>query len=160
MKYVNISSFGLNSKCHPVILNLNSVHDVKRSRYHMKMLLGDLYTYEIKSRQSGGDPFCVLCLKISNENFIEDIKHILIIYKSYCSIRDTYLPKYETFLSSSHINLKELCANQDELCQFICVFLRNTIQFSIDYTLLHKPKLEIMPEHPGKTFCSPSHGAA
>ena len=66
MKYFNISLFGLNSKCHPAILNIISVHDMKKNHYHMKMLLGDLYTYEIKSRQSGGDPFCVLCMKISN----------------------------------------------------------------------------------------------
>ena len=75
----------------------------------------------MKSRvdNTGGDPFCVLCLKIRNENFIEDVKHILIICKSYCNIRDNYLPKYEQLLSTSHINFKELCENQDDLCQFI-----------------------------------------
>ena len=85
MKYFNVSIIGLSNKCHPALLNINSSEDVKRSRFHIKMLLGDLYTYQTKSIQSGGDPHCILCLK-RGEKSEESICHILICCQTYTEI--------------------------------------------------------------------------
>ena len=63
MKYFNCSLLGLSAECHPSIKGIYSTNEVKRSRIHIKMLLGDLYTYEVKSQQLGGSPHCRNCEK-------------------------------------------------------------------------------------------------
>ena len=119
LKYFNLSLLGLSARSHPALSNLNSVNDVKRSRVHIKMLLGDYYTYEIKSVQSGGDPFCVLCVRNKNEEHIENLHHILLSCENYSVVRNNYLEKYKNILISSNIHFDEMYKNKEEFCQFI-----------------------------------------
>ena len=103
----------------PALSNINSVNDVKRSCAHFKMLLGDYFTYEVKSTQSGGDPFCVLCVRNKNEEHTENIIHIILFCESYSDIRNNYMPKFQNILISTTLNFQELCTNAEEFCQFI-----------------------------------------
>ena len=64
---------GLSGRHHPALSGLVTTQDVKKGRTHVKMLIEDLYTYQIKSDQSGGSPNCRLC----TEETVEDICHIL-----------------------------------------------------------------------------------
>ena len=56
MKYFNVSMHGLSGRQHPAITGIFTTQEVKKSRFHIKMLIGDLYTYQTKSEQSGGSP--------------------------------------------------------------------------------------------------------
>ena len=58
LKYFDISLQGLSGRNHHILSGIYTSTDVKKSRYHLKMLIGDLYTYEVKSEQSGGSPHC------------------------------------------------------------------------------------------------------
>ena len=49
MKYLNVSLYGLSSRLHPALSGLVTTDEVKKSRSHIKMLIGDLYTYQTKS---------------------------------------------------------------------------------------------------------------
>ena len=52
LKYLNVSVIGLSGCHHPALSGVLTVTDVKKSRSHIKMLIGDLFTYEMKSEQS------------------------------------------------------------------------------------------------------------
>ena len=54
MLYLNVSLTGLRGKRHPALLNIITTHEVKKARIHIKMLVEDYLTYEIKANQSGG----------------------------------------------------------------------------------------------------------
>ena len=73
LKYFNTSVLGLSGRHHPALSGIITVNDVKKSRYHLKMLVGDLFTYQVKSEQSGGSPHCRLCTDMEDET----ISHIL-----------------------------------------------------------------------------------
>ena len=49
LKYLNISVMGLSGRHHAAPSGLLTVMDVRKSRPHLKMLVGDFYTYEMKS---------------------------------------------------------------------------------------------------------------
>ena len=122
MKYFNISTLGLSgNKCHPAISGINTANDVKRSRFHLKMLLGDLYTYKTKSEQSGGDPNCILCIKYNPEPVfqVEDILHILMKCNSFNSIRENYFNQYEILFQTTDFEIDKVMKDQEEMCQFI-----------------------------------------
>ena len=73
LKYFNVSLLGLSGRRHPSLSGIFTVTDVRKSRHHIKMLTGDLFTYEKKSEQSGGSPFCRLCSEDKNDS----VSHIL-----------------------------------------------------------------------------------
>ena len=77
LKYFNLSMLGLSGHHHPALSGLVTVSDVRKSCYHLKMFVGDLFTYEIKSEQSGGSLHCRLCTERKNES----VSHIL----TYCN---------------------------------------------------------------------------
>ena len=60
LKYLNTSVLGLSGRHHPALSGIITVNHVKKSRYHIKMLVGDLFTYKMKSEQSGGSAHCRL----------------------------------------------------------------------------------------------------
>ena len=75
MTYLNVSLTSIRKGCQPVLFNVVSTHEVKKSRSHLKMLSGDYFTYSIKAKQSGGSPRCRLCPSDLDE--AEDIEHII-----------------------------------------------------------------------------------
>ena len=81
------------------------------------MLIEDLYTYEIKSDQSGGSSHCRLCPDQKTEN----ISHILTIYSAYSDIRIRILEEYSYLCmeAKSVVDFSELMTDSEILCQFI-----------------------------------------
>ena len=117
MRYFNVSLLGLSGRHHPALTGLVTTEQVKKSRFHLKMLVGDLYTYETKYEQSGGSPHCRLC----DTNESESVCHILTICNSYDNVRHRIFVEY-SFLcmqSESEIESSELLKDKQELCQFI-----------------------------------------
>ena len=49
MKYFNVSMHGLSGRYHPALSGIFTTMEVKKSRFHLKMLIGDLFTYQMKS---------------------------------------------------------------------------------------------------------------
>ena len=89
MEYFNISLLGLSGRHHPALSGIITTMNVRKSRSHLKMLIGDLYTYEINSEQSGGSPNCRLC----PDKRIENTCHILTFCTAYSDIRLRILPE-------------------------------------------------------------------
>ena len=117
LKYFNVSMLGLSGRHHPALSGLVTTHDVKKGRTHIKMLIEDLYTYQIKSEQSGGSPNCRLCY----DDSIEDICHILTVCSSYHEVRSRMLEEfsYLCMKSVSAVDFSEILTNSETLCQFI-----------------------------------------
>ena len=117
MQYLNVSLHGLSGRHHPALSGLVTTMDVKKSRFHLKMLIGDLYTYEIKSEQSGGSPHCRLC----RDKKIENICHIIIFCTAYCDIRMRILQEYSYLClnSTSGVSFDDIISDNETLCQFI-----------------------------------------
>ena len=91
MKFFNVSLIGLRGRPHPALSNITTSHQAKKAKQHLKMLGGDYFTYEKKSKQSGGSPFCRSCRKDENE----DIPHIIAGCTAYSEIRDRIRKEYE-----------------------------------------------------------------
>ena len=117
LKYLNVSVIGLSGRHHPALSGVLTVTDVKKSRSHIKMLIGDLFTYEMKSEQSGGSPHCRLCCEMKNET----ISHILTFCDAYSDVRNRILQEssYLCTKSQSGIIFSELLNDSEGLCQFI-----------------------------------------
>ena len=117
LKYFNLSMLGLSGRHHPALSGLVTVSDVRKSRYHLKMLVGDLFTYEIKSEQSGGSPHCRLCTERKNES----VSHILTYCSAYSDIRIRILAEFSYLYmqSKSQVSFTDLISDNEMLCQFI-----------------------------------------
>ena len=117
LKYLHVSLTGLSGRRHPALSGLFSVNEVRKSRPHVKMLVGDFYTYERKSEQSGGSPNCRLC----SDNQSESISHILAVCSTYSDIRVRILGELSHLClsSKSEINFQDVMKNSETLCQFI-----------------------------------------
>ena len=120
LKYFNVKILGLSGKCHPAITNMFTVNEVKRSRFHTKILLGDIYTYQIKCQQQGGEPYCVLCkADQTDQKYEESVFHILIKCTAYKEIREKFIPQYQELLNKRCISFQGLQSDNEEFCQFI-----------------------------------------
>ena len=117
LKYFNVSVIGLSGRYHPALSGLFTVTDMKKSRHHLKMLVGDLFTYEKKSEQSGGSPDCRLCL----DNKRESVSHILTFCSAYSDIRTRILQEfaYLCMSSKSDVDFSSMIEDNEVLCQFI-----------------------------------------
>ena len=118
MTYLNISLSGLRGYHHPALSDILTSHDVKKSRIHIKMLAGDYFTYEIKSKHSGGGPQCRCCQYPSPP---ESISHVLASCNAYNDIRQRMFPHYNFLCtqSKSKIDFNEISSDGEKLCQFI-----------------------------------------
>ena len=117
LKYLNISVMGLSGRHHAALSGLLTVMDVRKSRPHLKMLVGDFYTYEMKSEQSGGSSHCRLCPDMKSES----ISHILTYCSAYSDIRMRIFQEYAYLClnSCSGVDFCELLSDNEKLCQFI-----------------------------------------
>ena len=126
LKYFNVSLLGLSGQPHPALSNLINTVEVKKSRSHLKMLIGDFYTYEVKSKQSGGLSHCRVCCgnEEISDNFTrppESICHILAICHAYSDIRNRIIKQYKQLCSdiTSVLNFNLILSDSELLCQFI-----------------------------------------
>lgn len=126
MKYFNISLLGLSGRPHPVLSNIIKTNEVKKSRFHLKMLLCDLYTYEVKSERTGISAHCRVCYVVNPESDIlthpsESICHIFTICCAYSDIRACFIEEYYQLclLSTSGVNFYGITCESEQLCQFI-----------------------------------------
>ena len=92
--------------------------EVKKSRILIKMLVGDYYTYDVKSSRSGGSPHCRAC---SDPTSKEDLVHTLTQCMAYKKIRERIIPEYSEVLTSSesHLSMDEVLESNENLCQFV-----------------------------------------
>ena len=118
MKFLNVSLTRLRGRRHPCLNNLVTTQEVRKARIHIKMLVGDYLTYEIKSKRSGGSPICRSCEDISSS---EDLTHILVECVAYKNIRDRIFLEFSIVCSELKINLKfeDMATTNENLCQFI-----------------------------------------
>ena len=105
MPYLNVSLIGLRGKLHPAILGVNNTHSVKKMRLHIKMLSGNYLTFDKKSQQSGGSPFCPLC-KIETEP--ETIEHLLAKCEELTDIRTRILNSMNNIIQTAGLNLSSM----------------------------------------------------
>ena len=113
-----MSLTGLRGRQHPALSNIVTTQEVKKSRIRIKMLVGDYYTYDVKSSRSGGSPHCRSC---SDPTSKEDLVHILTQCMVYKKIRERIIPEYSEVLTSSesHLSMDEVLESNENLCQFI-----------------------------------------
>ena len=108
---------GLSGRHHAALPGLLTVMDIRKSRPHLKMLVGDFYTYEMKSLQSGGSSHCRLCCEMKSES----ISHILTHCSAYSDIRMRIFQEYAYLClqSCSGVDFSELLSDNEKLRQFI-----------------------------------------
>ena len=118
MKYLNVSLTGLRGRTHPALSNIVTTQEVQKSRIHIKMLVGDYYTYDVKSTSSGGLPHCRSC---SDPTSREDLTHILTQCLAYREIRERMMTEFDEVLieSESNLSIEEISDTYENLCQFI-----------------------------------------
>ena len=72
MEWLNVSMSGLQGKSHPIFRDITTADQVKKLYPVLKMLTGDLYTYDLKYKQGGGtSPHCRLC-----GHPVENLQHV------------------------------------------------------------------------------------
>ena len=119
MKYLHVSLSGLRGRHHPALANIVTTTQVQKSRIHLKMLAGDYFTYEVKSRQSGGSPHCRCCSTTPSSP--ESMVHILARCTAYLDIRTRLAEEFRHLCSMSRSKLEfDKIYNDDEIfCQFV-----------------------------------------
>ena len=111
MEFFNVSLTSLRGSCHQAIRNILTTYDVKKCRFHLKMLSGDYLTYSIKAKQSGGSPDCRLCVSSVSEN----IMHMLVVCTAYSEIRERTLTKYIELSHEIKFPFTEISDNNENL---------------------------------------------
>ena len=117
MQFLNVSLTGLRGRRHPALSAIRTAYEVQKSRIHIKMLVGDYLTYDLKSTRSGGSPLCRCCC---NQTSREDLVHILTQCSAYKDIRDRMFPEFSDACQKSKSGLVfETLNSERELTQFI-----------------------------------------
>ena len=118
LQFFNIELQGLRGRSHPALNHIVTTHQVQRSRIHLKMLVGDYYTYEVKANQSGGSSHCRSC---SNFSASETIEHMIAHCEAYQNIRERIIQEFEALCSKSKngLSLKSIVSDPTALTQFV-----------------------------------------
>ena len=117
----------MHGRVQPAISNLYTYEEVRQSRYHLKMLTGDFYTYKLKAELFGGSPHCRLCSSTqqnceckSVHKYSESISHILVSCCALDSIRQKILLEITQLCSKiKYLDLQSVTQNESSLTQFI-----------------------------------------
>ena len=119
MKYLHVSLSGLRGRHHPALANIVTTTQVQKSRIHLKMLAGDYFTYEVKSRQSGGSPHCRCCSTTPSSS--ESLVHILARCGAYSEIKERIAGEFKNacFISKSKIDFDKIYNDDELFCQFV-----------------------------------------
>ena len=108
---------GLRAKHHPAILNIVTPLEVQKMRPHIKMLCGNLLTYQTKFNQSGsGSPHCRLC-----DSKSETLCHIIASCIAYEETRKRIMNEMDQLLQTSESNLEisNFVQTEVNLTQFV-----------------------------------------
>ena len=116
MPYLNVSITGLKGKLHPAVTNVFTTHAVKKMRPHIKMLSGNYLTFEEKSLQSGGSPFCRLCIDVSEP---ESLKHLISKCEGTLEIRSRIITKMNNLCHDAGLNIDLKSFSNELLVQFV-----------------------------------------
>ena len=110
------------------------------------MLAGDYLTYEEQSLQSGGSPFCRLCI---DEQIPESIEHLISRCVGLSEIRKNILNSIENLCQSSGLNINLKTLSHAELTQFIMDPSSNNLKTRIN---INHPVLPLI-FHLSRDFC-------
>ena len=123
MKYLNVSLSGLRGRNHPALANIVTTVQVQKSRIHLKMLAGDYFTYEMKSKHSGGSPHCRCCPSTPTSPLPppETLLHIITVCGAYSDIRKRITEQYRSICSKTKSNLifDKIYNDSESFCQFV-----------------------------------------
>ena len=111
---------GLRGKKHPALLGVVTTHEVKKSRIHLKMQVGDYLTYQTKSNRSGkggGSPLFWACPENSQKKF--KFKPLLTECPVYADIRERMFPEFS-----------EVCRTTKSSMSFEDIYLKTKIHFA------------------------------
>ena len=117
MEFLNVNMVGLRGKHHPVITKIVTPVEVQKMRPHLKMLCGNLLTYQTKFNQSGiGSPHCRLCQAKS-----ETLSHIIGSCSHYEEVRGRIMKEFEKLLetSLSKVRIGDFVETDNILTQFV-----------------------------------------
>ena len=117
MEYLNVGMVGLRGKHHPAITNIVTPMEVQKMRPHLKMLCGNLLTYQTKFSQSGtGSPHCRLCTANS-----ETLSHIIGSCTHYDEVRRRIMKEFRALLetSMSNVTIGDFIETEAILTQFV-----------------------------------------
>ena len=125
MKYLNVSLTGLRGKLHTAISGISTTHAVTKMRPHIKMLTNNYLTFEEKSLQSGGSPYCRLCSDASNlsesseSSEYETLEHLISRCKKISDTRKSILNQIKNIIQETKLDLDPTTFSDAELTQFI-----------------------------------------
>ena len=117
MTYLNVNLQGLRGKPHPALKNITTTEEALKCRPHLKMLCGNLLTYEVKFNQSGtGSAKCRLC-----NSECESLSHIVANCSHFEDIRSRIFAEYENLLrkSGNNLNFSNYLIDDKTTTQFI-----------------------------------------
>ena len=117
MQYLNVAALGLRGCHHPAISNLNTTHDVRLSKPHLKFLAGNYLTYSVKATQSGGSSTCKLCLSGSEET----VSHVISTCQALAQERNKIFGEYRILCTQTKnfLDFEKFIENEEIICQFI-----------------------------------------
>ena len=118
-------------------------------RPHVKMLIGNYVTFEMKSQQSGGSPYCRLCQNINNNddgniesnNFeVETVEHLISTCKGLSETRTNILKNMKNMCIEADVKIDIDNFTNNELTQYILdpSSLNLTNRVSINHPILPK----------------------
>ena len=138
MAYFNVAVKGLNGRCHPALVGFHEAKNIPKLRAHIKLLCGDLFTYEQRSKYIGGSPHCRLCLQDNpeSERPIENICHLIAECEAFAGVRENIVREMKSICAESNYDLEVVFNCKNLLTQFI-----------LDCTSLNLPN-RISPEDP------------
>ena len=140
LQYFNVSLFNLRGQAHPDVRDMLSTCEVKQSKYHIKMMINDFLTYEVKSQQSGGSPRCRLCT--IDDGKYESISHIISCCPSYHDIRQKIISEMRVICENiKYINFDSIVSNNQILTQFVLDASSLNLNPSVNIDDSHLPQL-------------------
>ena len=87
---------------------------------HLKMMIGDYVTYQVKSEQSGGQPHCRLgCKDQKDQHIVESICHIIAECCATQEIREQIKSELSILLQHIHIDTTIIFQDNQIFTQFI-----------------------------------------
>ena len=151
MKYFNVSVLGLTGRIYPALCNIFTPLDVKKSRPHLKMLMGDYLTYQTRadrfnrnkdtySKPDISGPGSPRCRQDNCVSDCESLSHIIALCPAYADLRRRiqYEYSYACSLTQNKLNFEDILADTDTFTQLVIdpasLNLKNRV--NINYPIL------------------------
>ena len=125
MKFLNVAASGLRGRHHPVLNGPTTTHQVRKLRPVLKLLTGDYYSYELRSKQTKvGLPHCRICVRLIPDGEtlpVEDVVHIVSLCPATSAIRTRILTKiFEMIpLARTPVDSNKIISDPVILTQFL-----------------------------------------